>query len=331
MNAGYKYVTDWNIWKNNSIVITIKLFLFLLFAFIVYSQIIRHENLSDIYISFKQQIQEGKIIYLIFVFLLLPLNWGLEVFKWKFLVNHVQKMTWRGASLGVFYGVALSLFTPARIGELGGRIININPENRAKGLLAMFLGSVGQMIVIISFGLWALGYYLAIHTAINHWILVTILGVAVIPLLLLPFAYSQIDRITDWISSFQWSKKFQKLIDLIHSFSQKDYFIILGYSALRFFVYASQGVFLFKYFDIPTDWLVTYVHVFLAYLGQTLFPIPAFLDIPARSSINIEIWKYNDINHLIVVACPFILWIINVCLPATFGMILITLYKRTKT
>ena len=59
------------------------------------------------------------VIVLVFV------NWGFEAKKWKLLITPIQKMSFFTAFKSVLTGVTLSLNTPNRIGEYGGRILYV--------------------------------------------------------------------------------------------------------------------------------------------------------------------------------------------------------------
>ena len=57
------------------------------------------------------------------VILLAFLNWGLEARKWQVLLKPIQQINFFRAYKSVLSGLALSLNTPNRMGEYGGRIL----------------------------------------------------------------------------------------------------------------------------------------------------------------------------------------------------------------
>ena len=68
------------------------------------------------------------------VILLAFVNWGLEARKWQVLVKPVQDMNFLRAYKSVLSGLTLSLNTPNRMGEYGGRILYIKEGGRLKAI-----------------------------------------------------------------------------------------------------------------------------------------------------------------------------------------------------
>ena len=59
------------------------------------------------------------------VIFLALVNWGLEARKWQLLLLPIQKISFFRAYRSVLSGLALSLNTPNRMGEYGGRIFYV--------------------------------------------------------------------------------------------------------------------------------------------------------------------------------------------------------------
>ena len=60
----------------------------------------------------------------------------------------------------VFLGITVSIFTPNRIGEFGGRIFCLKSADRIKGVIITILGNVAQLLVTIIFGSIAFLFYI---------------------------------------------------------------------------------------------------------------------------------------------------------------------------
>ena len=54
--------------------------------------------------------------WLIIAVLLMPVNWLLEIAKWRLLLRHNWTPTWTELSQAVLAGISISLITPNRIG-----------------------------------------------------------------------------------------------------------------------------------------------------------------------------------------------------------------------
>src|SRR4051812_2206215 len=62
------------------------------------------------------------VLSIVSVFALMLLNWSLEALKWEIIVNQLQTIGFLKSLRAIFAGISVSIFTPNRIGEFGGRI-----------------------------------------------------------------------------------------------------------------------------------------------------------------------------------------------------------------
>src|SRR5688500_12741182 len=76
---------------------------------------------SDQFHAFKIASWQQLSWYLAAVILLMPVNWLLETWKWHSYLSVHARVNFARAFKAVTGGIPLSLFTPNRIGEYGGR------------------------------------------------------------------------------------------------------------------------------------------------------------------------------------------------------------------
>ena len=95
-------------------------------------------------------------LVIIFVFV----NWGIEARKWQLLLKAVQPISFITAFKSVLCGVTLSLNTPNRIGEYGGRILFVKEGNRIKAVTLSIAGGMSQLIITMLMGCFGLAYLL---------------------------------------------------------------------------------------------------------------------------------------------------------------------------
>ena len=86
------------------------------------------------------------------VLVLLPVNWLLEAIKWRMLTANVQKITLGFSIKAVLVGISTGFFTPNRIGELVGRVMYLNVENRKAGVTMSVVNSLTQNLVLVLCG-----------------------------------------------------------------------------------------------------------------------------------------------------------------------------------
>jgi len=94
----------------------------LILGFLIY-QIKTANSQEDIKYILTQKDWTEKIYLLIFVIVLMPVNWFLESLKWKKLMKSFLNISIKDAIKAVLVGVSFGVVTPARLGEYGGRVL----------------------------------------------------------------------------------------------------------------------------------------------------------------------------------------------------------------
>ncbi|MBK8547119.1 MAG: flippase-like domain-containing protein [Saprospiraceae bacterium] len=94
-------------------------------------------------------------LLLISCLLIMPLNWFLEALKWKSVLKPIVRLSLYESFKSIMSGVFIGIFTPARIGEYAGRLINLPENARIPSLGATFYNSIVQngIHVVLGFGL----------------------------------------------------------------------------------------------------------------------------------------------------------------------------------
>ncbi|MCH8082275.1 MAG: flippase-like domain-containing protein [Proteobacteria bacterium] len=133
------------------------------FAFI-YHQIFYEEDLEAIKLA-ASQIANNSSDYLLLalVFAMMFLNWGIESVKWKFLIRKIEAISFIRSFKAVFAGTCVSIFTPNRIGEFGGRVFYLNKSDRLQATIITILGSMGQLLITFVLGSVSLLIYLIFY------------------------------------------------------------------------------------------------------------------------------------------------------------------------
>ena len=114
------------------------------------------------------------------VFMLMPVNWGLEALKWKLLAGKIEPITYGKSLQAVVSGLALGVLTPNRVGEFLGRMLSVEKADRREALSASVVGSFSQLIVTLIFGALASIHYLVFFSSarleINNTLIYTLAG-----------------------------------------------------------------------------------------------------------------------------------------------------------
>lgn len=298
--------------------------LLLFLAWAVYHQVFGREDLGDILTGFRSNFKPKNAPWILLAALLMPFNWSLETEKWRILLRPELELPFRRALAGILTGISVSLFTPNRIGEYGGRLLLIPAEKSWLGLAATLVGNMAQWVVLLLGGLWgattvgpALFSWLA-H--IPQWYVWLMWWLAAT----LPILYIHMGRFTDWLKERKWQKlqqwsQWPKLERALIGYKKSKLIRVLGIALLRYLIYSSQYLFLLYGFGIEVSMMEGLAGITLIFLIQSSIPLPPFMALVARGELAILLWSAYGANELAVLASTFALFIINLLIPALLG------------
>jgi len=273
---------------NKKISLVLKIILVTLLMFLIYNQIIRKSDISQISKAFAKGLSEANAMYLLFCILLVPLNWFLEALKWKTLVVQFQPLSSKESMKAILSGLTIGIVTPQRIGEYGGRILSLKTENRIKGVLATFIGSLAQNIVNVCFGLIGV-YYLNqhLHVVDQYWLILLVSSVVLV-MTVLYLLYRNTSLVKSLVERFVRNDKWKKNIynlKYVKSISISTHIRVFILAIFRYGVYVLQYVLILWFFGIEVSWSQGFTGVSSIYLIQTGIPLPPLLDIAARAEL----------------------------------------------
>ena len=139
---------------------TFKVLIVAALLYILYREIGGQERLNDLWFQLKFQLRQSSKWWLLPAVLLMPVNWWLESWKWQRLLKPFWKISLLQAYKAVAAGITLSLFTPNRVGDYGGRILAVPAKHNWHAVIATMAGNVAQMLALFTGGLLGALYYL---------------------------------------------------------------------------------------------------------------------------------------------------------------------------
>ena len=129
----------------------------LLLSWSIYWKIGSTGQPEELWEAFLLAFDSTKLIYLVLVLVLMPINWMLEAYKWwQFIPDRMRFWQVFKATLS---GVTVALFTPNRIGDYGGRVLLVKAKDNWATLVATMAGNYCQLVVLISGGIIGLSYF----------------------------------------------------------------------------------------------------------------------------------------------------------------------------
>jgi hypothetical protein len=316
---------------NKNIKILINYFLgpalFLLLSWSLYRQI---KNQPDLYLRWQQISSSWQQPAFWIVLLLMPVNWGIESRKWQVLVQHVQRFSFLSAFKSVLSGCSITMLTPNRVGEYGGRILNLEEGNRIKAISLTIAGAISQLLVTMLIGCAGMAFlrYFSHNEAgglsvlPEFWGDVLIYMSVTITVVLLLF-YSRLGWLVRLLEKVPALERLIKHIRVLDEFDYKQLLRILSLSFFRYLVFTTQYILLLQVMQVNIAVTTCFWLISVFYLVMALAPTIGFIELPVRVTASWAILKYYTVNELGVSAAALGIWLINLVLPAVIGSLLI--------
>ncbi len=294
----------------------------------------REETLSQVNRIFSYTLQAENPLWLLAAVVLMPLNWWTEMQKWHRFVRRFEPMSPARAWRAVLAGVAVSLFTPNRVGEYGGRILFVRPEHRWLAASANLAGNIAQAAVLVSGG--ALGgiwlterLQLIGGSATKGLAALALAGTATVWLM-----YFHLPQAVASMCRLPFVKRLKRLVNAAAEacahFSRRELGGLALWAGLRYAIYSTQYFLLLHFFGVKTGILDGFAGISVLFLIQTGLPLPPLTGLLARGNLAVGLWGLFGASAADSLAATFSLWIINLILPAFFGTFFLLYVKTTK-
>lgn len=307
---------------NPVVLFFIKAVITLLCLYFIYRKIILKEHFEDFVFFLTTINTAGAACMLVFVFLLMILNWFTEAFKWKYLIATEENISSGLSFYAVLVGAALSFFTPNRVGEFAGRVLVLRPENRIRGALATIVGSISQLIITLLCGLAALPMVVTIVKSVSVWEYVLLIASGIVTGFVLLKLYFNIGLLSYITIPFFNKNKIAKYIHIFKEYSFRQLLHVLFLSFMRYMIFTLQFVLLFRMAHVQMGIVTAFAVVFVIFFVMTVIPSIALIDIAVRGSVALFILQNISVNTIGILAATFALWFINLVIPAIAGTIL---------
>lgn len=269
--------------------------------------------------------------------LLVFFNWGFEAKKWQFLTTPIERIGFMKAFRSVLSGVTLSLNTPNRIGEYGGRILYLKEGNRLKGISLSIAGSISQLIITLLMGciglIWLLNSPMPADASMiglsTFWVEVLLIISVIVTMLVILFFF----RLAWLIRLIEKIPKAQKLIPFISvldKFETKILLSLLGISFLRYIIFILQYILLWQSLDVYISWWPGIWLISILFLVMAIVPSFAIADLGIRGQFSVALFGYYSANTIGIIGTTFGVWMLNLFLPALAGSLMILGIKFNK-
>lgn len=314
------------IFANRTVNILVKLLIFIATIAAVYFQL--DEKLTNVSMleAVKERFLNGDRRLLLAAVLLIPVNWGLETLKFKELTQRFLSYSFWRLYQAILAGVAVSMITPNRIGEYGGRILLVEARYNWRSVVATLVGSFSQLLALLGFGILGLSYFsgrfLEQEPVMN--MVFVVLGVVLVLVLL--FVFFNIDLLAVLVRRIPGVvklKKWLRPLRILKHYSGRTLRRTLFFSALRYLTYSSQYFLILYFFNGHVPFLDAFAAISTIFLIHTSLPIPPLSGLMTRSAIALAIWDVLGLSQSAILGTTFLLYLLNLVIPALLGLLFI--------
>ena len=263
-------------------------------------------------------------------FLLFFINWGIESIKWQILIRPLEKFSFITAFKSVLAGCSVTMLTPNRVGEYGGRILYVKQEFRIKAVSLTILGSISQLLVTIimgTTGLILMKYFSLpgsrLFNVLPGFLNESLIWFSVIFSMVLILTYFRIGWFINLAGRIRFLRKVSGYIGVLNVFSSKQLLRILLLSVIRYLVFILQYILLLEVMEVGIGMILSFWLLSVFYLIMAIAPTIGFIELPVRAAASVELLKLYSSNILGIQAATLGIWLINLVLPAIVGSLLI--------
>ena len=277
----------------------------------------KQESIDSLIREFREISFQENSYKLIFVILLIFLNWGFEAQKWQILARKIENITFINAYQSVLVGLTLGFVSPANLGDFAGRLMKLKSKNRSEGIGSILLGNGIQFYVSILFGVLAYTIIFVKNISIFDQIIFCLL---IFTLILGIIVFTFREKITLFLSNFHWIKRYENHLKVLTEFDLGEFRIVFFWAILRYLTFSLQFVIVLNIFHIDIPLIELWAISCLVLLFKTIIPPINFLsDLGVREFSALHFFSLYSVQTSSVVTATFFLWLINILLPVIVG------------
>ena len=292
-----------------------------LILFALYYQLFIKTDFEQAREVFFHRLNFRSLPYLLLCMALMPVNLGTETLKWHRLIRKFYPIRFIKSYKSVITGIALSIFTPKRLGEYGGRVLLLQ-KHRPDAVGALFVSNLSQSIANLIIGVLSILLFTILFTKeVEHLHLITGIAIAfIITLTIIYFSFPMLSK-----HLIKWKIFRSKFVSFqqIKKNSTSDLVWLLCLSVLKYCIFILQFVLIIKAFGIQIDIFSGIICASCVFFIKTMLPVPASVELAARGSIAIFFFSVLTNNHIGILVASVLLWVVNLAIPALVGSLLI--------
>lgn len=308
--------------------------LFVWISYSLYRQVRAQPDLPQAWQHMRQAMGGSRAWMLWLCVALMPVNWAIESYKWYVLANRLQPLSFVKAVESVLSGLSLSLNTPNRIGEYGGRVLYLQPSHRLKGVALTVTASIAQLCITLLLGwvgllLWKpLLTGATFGTGVVSDMLYTSFQYLLLLCTVLTFVfYFRMQWLTRLLRRAPVVKKTFSFMRVWEELSNRLLLRLLWLSFVRFGVFALQYLLLWNALGADMPLWQGFWGVALMFVIMAAIPTFAIAELGIRGKVALAVGALLSSNTLALLAGTVGMWLLNLVLPALVGSVFLLTLK----
>ena len=299
----------------------LKFLIFLLSLYYIYITLIGKKSFSDLNTLFSGLNYISLLIVLI-VFIMMFINWFIESIKWKLLISKLQNISFYTSYKAVLTGLTVNTWIPNRLAEFIGRILYLEQENRTKATFSTLVGGFAQLIITTLIGSLGLIFWLISSKDLVYFVILLLL---INGFLLL--VYFNVSIFSGIIKKISFLKKLWQYAEILEEYSFPQLFELIFLSFIRYAVYCTQYYLIFLAFGVDFGLLNSLMCVSVIFLCLSVIPAVTLTEIGVRGATVLYFTGFYTENTAGVLAAAYLIWLINIIIPAIAGAFLLLRIK----
>jgi Large-conductance mechanosensitive channel len=266
-----------------------------------------------------KQMPLSQLWWLVIVVAIMPFNWILEAIKWEMLTHNIEKISLKNAIKAVLAGISTGFFTPNRVGELVGRVLYMQTENRKAGITLSLVNSLTQNLIMAIIGVPASLIYFYYNTNMLKFDYANFLFSLLAFIIIACIVYFYLPRIGVFFSQTNIADKISGFTSCLSAYTTYDLSKIMLISLLRYAVFCTQFFLILRFFNVHLQLNDALISIPTYYLFITFSPTFAFSEAALRSSYAVLFISSYSSEIINIALAGIFIWAVNFIIPMLAG------------
>lgn len=319
--------------KRHLLMVAKILFLGLIVYYTIRVFVQKKEDFEAIKIQLNLLLKPNNLAIICIIIALNFVNWALEAMKWQVLIKPIEEVSFFESFKGILVGLSLGFVSPANVGDMAGRMLTVKNEARKRSFGAVFMSSSIQTYITLLFGTLAFGYFIFYVLSETSLLFLIIYNFLLFGLILGIILVQTRQILSNFFLRILWFQTFVPYFEVINLYAINTILKACWFGTLRYLVFTFQFQLIFLVFHIHLPLVDSLMIINLIFLSKTIIPSFNFLtDLGIRQISALYVFDFYGVNHSVVMAAVFSLWLTNILLPVMggTGIILFSKFQGVK-